>query len=743
MGRDGERLGGLKLYVKEADFDTHAPHLAATTDAEGRFAFRFAPSPRNFTVERRLAGADSFERFDLEFTLSDSEQNEVARLREQVVRAQVVKLRLAVPAAGARQSTDDGDPGRLRDALGIELTGRALETLREHDITTLANIQSVGGIADRQQFARLEPTVLHRLDAYAHLSRVSPDFESNRKLIDKGYGDPVSIARKTRATFVAETHDILGDYGAAHVHARARAEREVMKDLSTGYLVERARGFQIPFKGPDDFNSLRPLGRAKSKLPASPAEEALDEIAVSCSCSECESAVSPAAYLADLLDYAIDHLRSVWEPISLQFLVDTFHQPFGDLPVDCKALDEKVRQVRIGIEVLRSYFKNHGPRTSETQVLQHAEWSYRMRAYQVLLGGAGVSLDELRIATHGTVAERTELALRLGVGATALISGSSHAIGDLLLDTQLGSGQPDALTEGQLERLFGLVDTTRDPLSDGLTLGTSAGQIRHWTLSGVEWRWNTSEDGFIFLTLKRDASGVTTIDLYRDEKRTQKVGTGVELSPPRPGVLAIKPEEESSLFGTVRMDYQSDTDQIQLVVVPLLECHRLRHLAEQWRKADNPEDAFVEGIVHAYLGTTPAATMPIPGIPISYNGETQSLAYIGVMDENQRQALLALATDTVWIRAIRRLYVDAQRPPLIDPDVIGPDDLRQPFPGNTPFDVWKRRRDWVTENCTLYVRKRSRRSREAQCRISPRCSIYVSAAHVCVGKRLDERFMAE
>jgi hypothetical protein len=53
---------------------------------------------------------------------------------------------------------------------------------------------------------------------------------------------------------------------------------------------------------------------------------------------------------------------------------------------------------------------------------------------------------------------------------------------------------------------------------------------------------------------------------------------------------------------------------------------------------------------------------------------------------------------------LRRLWLELDWPtdpfregarPIIDPDVIGPDDLRKPEAGNAPFDLWKIRREWV------------------------------------------------
>ena len=95
---------------------------------------------------------------------------------------------------------------------------------------------------------------------------------------------------------------------------------------------------------------------------------------------------------------------------------DTFHQPFGDLPIDCKAMEEKVRQVRICIEVLRSYFEKYEPIETEAIDLETAEQRYRLGAYQALLLQVGASFDELRTARRGSVAEQTELAIGIGGG---------------------------------------------------------------------------------------------------------------------------------------------------------------------------------------------------------------------------------------------------------------------------------------------------------------------------------------
>src|SRR5258708_1967798 len=75
-------------------------------------------------------------------------------------------------------------------------------------------------------------------------------------------------------------------------------------------------------------------------------------------CEVSHAAVSPLAYLADLLDYAVRHIKNNGQAIDLPFLSATFHQLFGDLPASCEQVDEEVRQVRIAAEVLRGFLAN-------------------------------------------------------------------------------------------------------------------------------------------------------------------------------------------------------------------------------------------------------------------------------------------------------------------------------------------------------------------------------------------------
>ena len=119
------------------------------------------------------------------------------------------------------------------------------------------------------------------------------------------------------------------------------------------------------------------------------------------------------------LDYALKHIRNNKNKIDLQFLVDTFHQPFIDLPTDCEAVEKQLRQVRICIEVLRSYLGNR-PLADPVKeaALAKAEGDYRFAAYAMLLNRIGTSYEEIRRIRAETPENRKALAERLGIDLT-------------------------------------------------------------------------------------------------------------------------------------------------------------------------------------------------------------------------------------------------------------------------------------------------------------------------------------
>lgn len=369
-----------------------------------------------------------------------------------------------------------------------------------------------------------------------------------------------------------------------------------------------------------------------------------------CGCEDCQAAVSPAAYLAALLDYTLKHVRKNGkDKPDLTYLSDAFFQPFADLPADCQAVDQIISQARLSIEVLRAYLNKYPlAEAAREAALEKAETDYLFAAYTMFLGQLGTSYEEIRRSRSETPENRKALADRLGLTLTeprpAFVPGDPTQPGDELdqLYFESGTGDP-LLTAPALEKLFGLADTTRDPLSDGVKLGDATNQITRWQLTGGEWNENTDTAGLVYLSLTNPA-GVYRVEIYRDAAHTLLVGSG-EIGAAT-GTVRVFPQNNSGLSGTLGVAYTADAADISLGLVPTFLSWQLNHLRSLWFAQDHPTGAYSPGVV--------------PPLP------------------------------------------------LIDPDLIGPDDFRVPVPKanpadpDGPFDLWLRRRNDLDNTLTNY-----------------------------------------
>src|SRR5262249_27431522 len=153
----------------------------------------------------------------------------------------------------------------------------------------------------------------------------------NASLIEKGYDSVHKIANTPRTDFVGAIHEQVGDFNAAKIQVVARAQEHFLDNVVTGLAVDHANGYE--------FSSI--MG-AEGAVPPQ-----------RCACRDCEAAVGPLAYLADLLKYTVQHVKNNNVAITPETLADIFHQPFDLLPAVCEATDSRVRQVRLCVEALR------------------------------------------------------------------------------------------------------------------------------------------------------------------------------------------------------------------------------------------------------------------------------------------------------------------------------------------------------------------------------------------------------
>src|SRR5207237_77244 len=159
----------------------------------------------------------------------------------------------------------------------------------------------------------------------------------NATLIDQGYTSIAAIANAPLVNFVAAAGETQNGFNPVQIYATAEAQMNFLRNVLVGYRADQANGF----------------GELAIKRPGRPRP---DLIPYPCNCKDCDAAVSPIAYLTDLLAYARKRLGS-WSdgpnnppttlaalngpsagsielrlpsrftPIAPQFLPNTFHQP--------------------------------------------------------------------------------------------------------------------------------------------------------------------------------------------------------------------------------------------------------------------------------------------------------------------------------------------------------------------------------------------------------------------------------
>jgi receptor-binding and translocation channel-forming TcA subunit of Tc toxin/ABC toxin-like protein/putative peptidoglycan binding protein len=587
----GGPLSGLTVCGTDLDAEPEAAELGCEiSNAQGRFALTYTaphiPAPEDGTapvvLKRRLR-----------LTISDAQGTP---LHEKTVTTSVGSRKLIeilVPVPEVPDTSANLEEHRDRLNLSRELVDR----LRNNGIERLGDIRARNGLAGVPGF---EPTdrVVRRLEAHARLSSISDNIDFNNTLIDEDLTSVEAIAEVTRADLVRNFHEAAGgDLAAAGFHAGAVATNLVLNNLTAGLAADVANGLDSPLA---------------AAVPA-----AALKFSKACHCEGFESAISPLAYLADLLNYATKHLKvdvnGQPQLLTVARLETDLHQLFGQFPVRRDIVETQVAQVRLCIEALRHQGPNLG---ADIQALARAEKDYRFAAYRALLGGIGTTFDELRRARADDTT-RTQLATRLGLAPDRLA--------DLLLD-------PTTLTELDLERLFGLPDTTRDALSRGAKLGDLLppdSQITRWYLEGAQWNRNTDRKGMVYLRLSSPAADRFLVEVFSDLQRTQQIAEGERDS--AEGSVALRPVEGSGLWGTVDINFSSAPEAIALSLIPEVLSAQFAELRAAWNAQDHP-------------------------VP----------------------------------------EVDPDRYPIIDPHFVFPSDLRSSFEDDPAFQRWQARLEQVT-----------------------------------------------
>ncbi len=492
--------------------------------------------------------------------------------------------------------------------LGVTIP-TALHSLMEGiDAETLDRVREIGGLAGRSEPAIVDNlNVAKWIDQHAMLETIESNAALREYLIAEGYPSISKIAGETRASFVTELSGaIYGEVTLAGVYLKAAKVDAVASHL----WVAKGAGHASNYK-----NSM-------------PASVALQQLyAKQCDCEECRSGVSPLAYLAALLDYGTKYVKLGKNPVDVDWFQNHFHQGYCELPADCSAVEKRVCQVRIAIEVLRQYL-------GSVDLPYARKKAYLERTYRLLLNQSGVTVDEMRLVSQNAYpggnydSLQDTIAARLGIDPLK--------VGFFYLDS---TGLIPSLNEDNLELLFGFQSTLRNPYSDGLLSGST--HLHSWQFKGLDWQKNTDADGKLHLQV---TAAPIRVNVYRDSS----LGAGylvasATISAIAPHTAELVAQNDSGLFGRIELGstytYGLTADNtIEISVIPRLLAWRLAAQRKRWQSQDWP-------------------------------------------------------SNNPYLVADRSL-------PIIEPDWMGPDDMRVSVVSSTfgyygPFDIWKHRRSWI------------------------------------------------
>ena len=443
-GADEEPLTGYRIQgTWRAEEHEPEPLVVDETDVQGSFTLAYAVPP-----EMPEGTPLTFELV----VLRGGEEVACREVERTSVEVEPLELRLHVPELpplGAEVEIE---------ALPLETSSELQGALAAQGIRNLADIRVRGGF---ERMARdeespfpeelLEQEEVQKLQAFTDLSplyaHLAPEEQINQLagLVELGYHSLPEILAQPREQFVENVSDVMEP---------AEAER-------TYFICEmQRRAYDHAYV--DWYTSGDGAATASDEEPTFTFDPELDP-GFKCACDECTSALSPNAYLADLLGYVLKHVRKAegGGKITTELLRNTFHHRFDELPLSCAASKRRVRQVRIAVEVLLHYLASdvrvHLPGDLPAFTRSAQAKAYRFAAYDALLEQVGTSRTELKEAL-GDEEIREVLASRIGVPVDFVEA--------LVLDPEAPLEEEDALSEQNLETLFGLPATV-EVQSDG------------------------------------------------------------------------------------------------------------------------------------------------------------------------------------------------------------------------------------------------------------------------------------
>lgn len=276
--RSAEPLVGLSVQGFDLDAGQEPKNLGQNvSNNEGVFALNYITPPPP-------AGADPNQtrrRLRLQVLVNPQTQEKFETEVQAGGDQDILDIPVPIPAPPEPESHQLTN---LVPTLPIELPPDLLPFLAGKNINTLADIRKAGGISRLEGLpVAADHPAVRLLEAHVDLSRISPDVQVNAAMIQNRYDSVMAIAKASRPDFVGTIRDRIGDFKAAQLQVAARAQTNLLDNFMFKKLADHVNGVEVD-----------PLV----------AEQ------IRCRCRDCEAAVSPLAYFADLLKYATQNIKN-------------------------------------------------------------------------------------------------------------------------------------------------------------------------------------------------------------------------------------------------------------------------------------------------------------------------------------------------------------------------------------------------------------------------------------------------
>jgi len=378
---------------------------------------------------------------------------------------------------------------------GITFSAEFLDFLALKEIGTVNDARKAGPIKYINGFPSTDVGAeeLEVLQAHTDLYFLNNDAAQNQLLISAGYGSVYKIANTPKNLFIDDVIDAtLPLFKAAQIHEVVTQNEHLVHNL----LADTITGLQLA-------TPSHPVVPGSNWITTS-----LANAVNTCGCSDCKSAISPFAYLMDLIkysaahvDYGVSYIHGVNTLTQFITLISNqFLQPFGTLNVDCKTLHDEYCRVRLVTEVLEKIVLASTIPSPQDQVLIEERKQYLMLVYKTILTFSGTSINELRdvVSTQPTsekIKAAQKLANKLGIPLYDPANPTNLTADAMWLSFNLTGA--NELTAVNLEAIFGFRDTQRNVLTN-----TPVSLMDDWKITYLREVWKTQD--YLFSDFSRE-----------------------------------------------------------------------------------------------------------------------------------------------------------------------------------------------------------------------------------------------